>query len=142
MKNYLGALLYLGLLACALVYIRDSFIEYLSGKTYYTVSQEPITMHDVPTVTLCSDQFREMPLEGEYGKTFRIQLLYIPDPDCVACDDVYGLNVSKISIGISANKGEYTCEKLQNIPQVKRQFLSVMIWDWVSVSLESDNCCL
>ena len=108
MKNYLGALLYLGLLACALVYIRDSVIVYLSNMTYYTVSEEPITMHDVPTVTLCSDQFQEMPFEGEYGKTFRIQLSDLSDYKAKGanCDGGFSLNVSKISFGISASKGE------------------------------------
>ena len=108
MRKYLGILLYLGLLACALVYVRNSFVEYWSGKTYYTMSQKPVTVHDVPTVTLCSDRFGEMPFEREYGKTFRIQFSDLSD--CVAkgsnCDDGYSLNVSKISFGISASNGE------------------------------------
>ena len=105
MRKYLGILLYLGLLACALVYVRNSFIEYLSGKTYYTMSQKPVTVHDVPTVTLCSDRFGEMPFEGEYGKTFRIELSDLSDCGST-CYGGYSLNVSKISFGISASKGE------------------------------------
>ena len=115
MRKYLGALLYLGLLACALVYVRNSFIEYWSGNTLYTMSQKPVTVHDVPTITLCSDLFGEMPFEGEYGKTLRIELSDLSERGTIVgsnFDGGFSLNVSKISFGISANKGEYTCRKL------------------------------
>ena len=77
------------------------------------MSQKPVTVHDVPVVTLCSGRFGEMPFEEEYGKTFRIELSDLSN--CTAegsnCDGGYSLNVSKMSIGISENMGEYTCRE-------------------------------
>ena len=114
----MGPLLYIALLVCALVYVRNSFVEYLSGKTYYTMSQKPITVHDLPTVILCSSRFGEIPLK--YGKSFRIQVSdrsdCVWDPTEPTCDGGFNLKVTKMSIGISTTKGEYTCRKLLSFP--------------------------
>ena len=46
-------LLYLGLLAGCLIFVKESIIEYLKGITSYSVTHEPLLMKDLPTVTFC-----------------------------------------------------------------------------------------
>ena len=46
-------ILYLGLLGLTLDFCLDNFKAYLSARTYYTPSQQPITLFDLPTLTVC-----------------------------------------------------------------------------------------
>ena len=66
----MGALIYLGLLACALVYVKSSIDEYMSGRTFYSDTQAPISLYDIPTITF------KFPPELEYGKNFIIQIYH------------------------------------------------------------------
>ena len=131
MRQYLGDLLYLGLLTCALMYVRDSFIEYMSGRTYYTIAQDLITMHDIPRVTLCSGRYNESVFVGEYGESFMIHVTdYLnhhymkPGVTLLNNDTVrygsYGLKVTNMSFTGQfvvdhdtfkvEHRGEYTCK--------------------------------
>ena len=47
------AILYLGLAVAALGFAITSVREYLRYSTYFLVTQEPITFHDLPTMMLC-----------------------------------------------------------------------------------------
>ena len=69
-KEYVGALIYLGLLACALVYVKSSIDEYMSGRTFYSDTQAPISLYDIPTITF------KFPPELKYGKNFIIQIYH------------------------------------------------------------------
>ena len=44
---------YIGLLVSSLSFLLDSFEVYLSEATDYSETYEPITLNDLPTVTLC-----------------------------------------------------------------------------------------
>ena len=46
-------ILYLGLAAAALCFAITSVKEYLRYSTYFLVTQEPITLQDLPTIVLC-----------------------------------------------------------------------------------------
>ena len=46
-------LFYIGLLVSSLSFLLDSFEVYLSEATDYSETYEPITLNDLPTVTLC-----------------------------------------------------------------------------------------
>ena len=64
---------YLLLLTGSSVFIYKTFQEYLQGSTFYSVTKEPLNLHDLPTLTLCwiidgSDPPRE------YGQDFTIDV--------------------------------------------------------------------
>ena len=44
---------YLLLLTGSSVFIYKTFQEYLQGSTLYSVTKEPLNLHDLPTLTLC-----------------------------------------------------------------------------------------
>ena len=54
-KQYSKPLLYLVLLISALVYVKSSIDEYMRGRTFYSETRKPITVHDIPTLTICHD---------------------------------------------------------------------------------------
>ena len=73
----LEVLLYLFLLALSLLFVWGNIEEYLEGKKIYTVSQEPVTLHDLPTITICwkfGSSFTAMPQRVTYGKDFTIDV--------------------------------------------------------------------
>ena len=72
-KQYVGPLIYLGLLACALVYVKNSIDEYMSGRTLYSDTQETISLYDIPTITF------KLTLNLRYGDDFIIQILQNAD---------------------------------------------------------------
>ena len=51
--KFFGLIFYLGLLVAALLFVKDSFEEYTQGNTFYSVSHEPLTLQDMPTLTFC-----------------------------------------------------------------------------------------
>ena len=67
----LKALIYFGLLACALVYVKSSIDEYMSGRTLYSDTQEPIYLYDLPTITFKLHTHFNL----RYGADFIIKIL-------------------------------------------------------------------
>ena len=51
--KFLKILLYLVLLTAALLFVRQTIREYKDGATSYMVTQEPVSLRDLPTLTLC-----------------------------------------------------------------------------------------
>ena len=49
----LKVLLYLILLFCAFGFVKQTIEEFLSDNTAYSMSQEPISLRDLPTMTIC-----------------------------------------------------------------------------------------
>ena len=47
------SLLYIALLAGALMFCVQSFQDYWMGKRSYAGSKEPVTLFDLPTITIC-----------------------------------------------------------------------------------------
>ena len=52
-RKVFGAILHLGLLGATLDFCFDNFNAYFSARTYYTPSKEPMTLFDLPTLTVC-----------------------------------------------------------------------------------------
>ena len=46
-------LLYIGLLISAIIFVMQTIEEYRNGATSYTVTQEQISLNDLPTFTIC-----------------------------------------------------------------------------------------
>ena len=46
-------LLYIGLLIGAIIFVKQKIEEYSNGATSYTVTQEPQSLSDLPTLTIC-----------------------------------------------------------------------------------------
>ena len=58
---------YLGMLAGALLFSKDAIVQYFEGKTAFEESNQPLTLADLPVVTVCYDNFRMQcwePLNG------------------------------------------------------------------------------
>ena len=53
MHSALQGIFYLGLLALALIFCWKNVEEYMQGITDYAVTNEPITVEDLPTVCIC-----------------------------------------------------------------------------------------
>ena len=52
-KNILDNVLYAGLLLCALLFIKQPFENFLNRITDHSFTHAPITLNDLPTVTVC-----------------------------------------------------------------------------------------
>ena len=68
-----GVLFYLTLLTGALIVVFHNIEDFLEDKTYYSVAYEPVTLRDLPTLTIC------WPLNNftkvmHYGKDFTIDM--------------------------------------------------------------------
>ena len=74
-QKYFGSLLYLGLLTCALVYVKNSADEYRVGRTLYSDTQQIITISDLPTITI------KFPSSLKYGENFIIQMISFNEED-------------------------------------------------------------
>ena len=72
-------LLHLSLLVTGLVVTRQYFLDYFSGKTGYSVSQQYLTALDIPTLTICLQTTDEYFLDekwGMYGDYFYTNITY------------------------------------------------------------------
>ena len=70
-KNIFKAILYILLLAAPVIFVKENVEDYLKDKTSYALSQEPISLKDLPTVTICwrvTKYFKR----GVYGKDITI----------------------------------------------------------------------
>ena len=69
-------LVYLGLLAGGLFFVKTSFEDYAAGHTIYSVSNELITLADLPTMVICIDfHWRRLDVRRgwlNYGNDFTI----------------------------------------------------------------------
>ena len=69
-------LLYLGLFACAIIFVKKSTEEFMEGNTAYSEKHEPLTMLDNPTLMFCYMYHVEMDAfkatDDIYGKHLEI----------------------------------------------------------------------
>ena len=69
-------LLFLGLFACAIIFVKKSTEELMEGNTAYSEKHEPLTMLDNPTLMFCYMYHVEMDAfkatDDIYGKHFDI----------------------------------------------------------------------
>ena len=78
-RKLLELLLYLGLFACASIFVKKSVDEYIEGNTGYSEIHEPLSMQDNPTLMFCymydleMDPFRAS--EDIYGTHFEISAI-------------------------------------------------------------------
>ena len=94
-KTVLEAVLYLGLLLGGLVFVSKDIEDYLSGSTNYSVTSEPLSLKDLPTLTVCLGR-RPIYLYDQNGNL-------LTQYDKI----VYGQNFS-IDIRISSQAGSNT----------------------------------
>ena len=52
-QNVSRALMYLGLLALSLMFCWQNILDFMEGKTSYSIKQEYITVADLPTICFC-----------------------------------------------------------------------------------------
>ena len=53
LRQLFESLLYLVLLVGGLVFVQTSWQDYIAGKTDVSVSKEPLSLKDLPTLTMC-----------------------------------------------------------------------------------------
>ena len=72
MKRSLEYIVFLVLLFLALwFFVVGIILDYLKGAKYFTISQEPVTHDDLPTLTICLRATEKL----MYGKDFKIKTL-------------------------------------------------------------------
>ena len=99
-KKGLKSLSYLVLFASALAFCWQNFVEHLRGSTGFSVTEEPITLRDLPTLTFCWDiENGRDNLPVVYGEDFYVNAT-VPDHD-------------KETITISENQGTQALFELQ-----------------------------
>ena len=49
----LEVFLYMSLFLGGLIFSWETVKEYFSGSTSYSVTKEPVTLHDLPTIAIC-----------------------------------------------------------------------------------------
>lgn len=70
-KTPLKVLLYVGLLVGGLIFSLETILEYLKGSTSHYSTTEPITLNDIPTLSICWKWKYERDI---YGKDFYLDL--------------------------------------------------------------------
>ena len=99
-KKGLKSLSYLVLFASALAFCWQNFVEHLRGSTGFSVTEEPITLRDLPTLTFCWDiENGRDNLPVVYGEDFYVNAT-VSDHD-------------KETITISENEGTQALFELQ-----------------------------
>ena len=69
-----GILLYLALMLCGILFVIHYFEEFINGGTGYAESTVPISLHDLPTVTLCFSTSRTDGSNiNEYSRKYHYQ---------------------------------------------------------------------
>ena len=92
-------LFYIGLLVSSLSFLLDSFEVYLSEATDYSETYEPITLNDLPTVTLCLIDTHGWNFEGMefiHGKNIMIDAKFFEKKGKI-CFSFFMLNRKHIS---------------------------------------------
>ena len=64
----LETVLYMCLVIGALLFVKQNVEEYLEGSTSFSISQEPISLLDLPTLVICYNTGNTQSLKGVYGK--------------------------------------------------------------------------
>ena len=64
----LETVLYICLVIGALLFVKQNVEEYLEGSTSFSISQEPISLLDLPTLVICYDTGNTQARKGVYGK--------------------------------------------------------------------------
>ena len=70
-KTPLKVLLYVGLLVGGLTFSLETIQEYLKGSTSHYSTSEPITLYDIPTLSICWLWRYDRDI---YGKDFSLEL--------------------------------------------------------------------
>ena len=52
-RKLTDVLVYLGLVACVIFFVRTSIIEFLEGGRGYATTQESLSLNDFPTLVIC-----------------------------------------------------------------------------------------
>ena len=73
-RKILEFIFYVGLLVFALVFCWQTVQEYTKATTSYSVTQQHITLRDLPTITICWNVDKYRDLGGTYGKDFSIDV--------------------------------------------------------------------
>ena len=63
-RKILETLLYLGFGAAASVFLKETVEDFLDGAATFTEEKQPLTLHDLPTLTICLDFKKSL----SYGK--------------------------------------------------------------------------
>ena len=53
MEKLVAALLFIILLLSGLLFVKQSFVAYIEGEANFSLTMEPITLDDLPAVTMC-----------------------------------------------------------------------------------------
>ena len=52
-KTFIGTVLYPSLIIGGLLFVRQTVIDFQAGKTFYSDTQLPLSLNDLPTVIVC-----------------------------------------------------------------------------------------
>ena len=52
-QKTLGVFMYLGLLSLSIYFCRENILDYMEGKTSYSISKEQVGFEDIPTICFC-----------------------------------------------------------------------------------------
>ena len=101
-KTVLEAILYLGLLIGGLVFVSKDIKDYLSGTTNYSISKEPLTLKDLPTLTVCLS-VRHQHEKIIYGPDFSIdiRITHIGESNATLQENKYVEVMSGLKIHLS-----------------------------------------
>ena len=87
-KSSIHLLIYIGLVAIGIIFIKDSVRHYLEEKTYLSTTTEPIDGSDKPTLTFCFEVHRDYG-HWKYGTNFT---MYIRNAESSMQEMVEGKN--------------------------------------------------
>ena len=112
-------IIYTILLSTSFYLIHVMIKEYLAENTYFSVSKEPITIEDLPTITICiatrknKNDEKGQPRPVEYGQDFVIQIMesWLPWNN---------LNVSMKNLTVGSTKFEFMEQRRQIILEKMR----------------------
>ena len=78
-KQWLAVLIHISLLGGSILFVKQTIYEYIQGSTFYSVTKEPITLHDLPTLTICWVVHIPTYPPRAYGKDFSIEVKLCED---------------------------------------------------------------
>ena len=86
-RKPLEVILYLGLLMGAVIFVQQTIEEYRDGATSFIVTQEPISLSDLPTLTICWNRKKNPFPEWYYNYIFASSRNKIRSPGIPMLDD-------------------------------------------------------
>ena len=91
---------FMALLVIALYFVHSMILEYLAGKTNFSVSKQAITKEDLPTATVCFSAKTEL----KHGRDFKIETVTQTGDSTTSGDE---RNASVITLQEGRNEYEY-----------------------------------